>query len=105
MMGMILHKHVSPTIIKEIRRSIKSFLSFANKFDGHYNNTSLKGSKKRPIWLTKYNYQSLLNIPRQMKLYGPMINLLEDSLQGEGYLRYVKPKYIASKPKLAFECS
>ena len=46
----------------------------------------------KPYWLAKYNHLSLLNIPRTMKLFGPMINLWEGSNQGEGYLRFAKPK-------------
>ena len=37
------------------------------------------------------NYQSLLNLPNAMELYGPLINLWEGANQGEGYLRYTKP--------------
>ena len=35
---------------------------------------------------------SLLNIPKHMREYGPLINLLEGSNQGEGYLRFAKVK-------------
>ena len=31
-------------------------------------------------------------MPKAMAKYGPLINLWEGSNQGEGYLRYVKPK-------------
>ena len=34
----------------------------------------------------------LLNLPSTMKEYGPLIYLLEGSNQGEGYLRYTKPR-------------
>ena len=47
--------------------------------------------KRKPLWMTKYNHLSLLNLPRYIKLFGPMINLWEGSNQGEGYLRFVKP--------------
>ena len=56
---------------------------------------SYNSSNKNPIdyyWLKKYNFLSLLNIPKTMERYGPLINLWEGSNQGEGYLRYVKPK-------------
>ena len=43
-------------------------------------------------WLKKYNFLSLLNIPETIDKYGPLINLWEGSNQGEGYLRYAKPK-------------
>ena len=34
----------------------------------------------------------MLNIPETIDKYGPLINLWEGSNQGEGYLRYAKPK-------------
>ena len=46
----------------------------------------------KPCWMTKYNHLSLLNIPTTMKLFGPIINFWEGSNQGEGYLRFAKPK-------------
>ena len=46
----------------------------------------------KSIWLTKWNFQSFLNIPNQMKNFGSLIKLWEGSMQGEGFLRLVKPK-------------
>ena len=99
MIGYILNKYVNPRIIHKSRRSIKLFMSFIDKFDNHYNKTWLKSTNKIPIWLSKYNFQSLLNVPNLMELYGHMINLWECSCQGEGYLRYVKPKIHSIKTK------
>ena len=46
------------------------------------------------FWLSRYNYQSLLNLPDTMTIYGPLVNLWEGSNQGEGYLRYAKPMIV-----------
>ena len=46
----------------------------------------------KSLWLSKYNFLSLLNISQSMKLFGPMNNLWEGSNQDEGYLRFSKPK-------------
>ena len=48
--------------------------------------------ERKPFWMTRYDHLSLLNIPRSMRLFGPMINLWEGSNQGEGCLRFAKPK-------------
>ena len=58
---------------------------FDNKSNGQFD-------KRKPIWLRKYNFQSLLNIPEMMRDFGPLVNYWEGSMQGEGYLRLVKPK-------------
>ena len=45
-----------------------------------------------PLWLAKYNFQSLLNLPETIKLFGPLSNLWEGGNNGEGILRFVKPR-------------
>ena len=50
--------------------------------------------RKKLYWLSHYNFMSLLNLPEAMKMYGPLTNLWEGANQGEGYLRYAKPKII-----------
>jgi hypothetical protein len=52
------------------------------------------GNEDNIFWLKKYNFLSLLNIPDAINKYGPLINLWEGSNQGEGYLRYAKPKVV-----------
>ena len=51
------------------------------------------------IWLSKYNYQLLMNIPNQMKLFGLLVQLWEGSIQDEGILRLVKPKINSIRTK------
>ena len=53
-----------------------------------------KNNEYVPYWITKYNYQSLLNLPDTMHRYGSLVNLWEGSNQGEGYLRYAKPMIV-----------
>ena len=43
------------------------------------------------LWIRKYNVQSLLNLPKSMELYGPLIDLWEGANQGEAYLHCAKP--------------
>lgn len=46
---------------------------------------------KKPIWLSSYNFLSLLNIPKQVAKLGPLRNRWEGGVMGEGFLRKVKP--------------
>lgn len=46
---------------------------------------------KIPFWISSYTYPCLLNFPAHMKEFGPLKNLWEGGVRGEGYLRLVKP--------------
>ena len=94
MISSIMRKEVFDESIDKIEREIKIYLSFFHMVQDKSNNHDKKKSrmKRKPSWMTKYNYLSLLNIPTCIKLFGPMINLWEGSNQGEGYLRFAKPK-------------
>ena len=59
----------------------------------------MKDDNRKPIWLKKYNFQSLINIPATMEKFGPLRNYWEGSMQGEGYLKVVKPKINNIKSK------
>lgn len=48
-------------------------------------------SNKKPIWLSSYNFMSLLNLPKQVSNLGPVRNRWEGGVSGEGFLRTVKP--------------
>ena len=94
MIASIMRKEVFEESVDQIEREIKIYLSYFDIVQDKRNNQFKKKSstKTKPSWMTKYNYLSLLNIPTSIKLYGPMINLWEGSNQGEGYLRFAKPK-------------
>ena len=40
--------------------------------------------------LTKYDNQSLLNLPKEIELYGALIDLFESVYQAKCYLMYTK---------------
>ena len=85
-----------------MKRQIKLFLTGIHNIDINIHMNSKYGRSKKigkekdyvPYWITKYNYQSLLNLPDTMHRYGPLVNLWEGSNQGEGYLRYAKPMIV-----------
>ena len=72
-----------------MEREIKLFLSNINIIQELL---SSKKNNEKPIWLKKYNFQSLLNLPKALIEFGPLVKLWEGGNQGEGYLRYVKPR-------------
>jgi hypothetical protein len=52
--------------------------------------TSTSDSNKLPSWASHYNFLSLLNVPNQVKMFGPLRLIWEGGTIGEGYLRKVK---------------
>jgi hypothetical protein len=57
----------------------------------HDASTGPVAGRKLPIWVTQYNCQSLLNLPEQIQMLGPIRNRWEGGKRGEGFLRIVKP--------------
>ena len=94
MIASVMSSSVTDISLCTVDREIKIFLSNIDKVQAFTTTTSCASSKKKPkpLWLSKYNFQSLLNIPKTMAFFGPLVNLWEGSNQGEGYLRYAKPK-------------
>ena len=85
---------ITDDLIFRVSRGIKIFLNNTEKVQKIITASSFRGSvkKAKPVWLSKYNFQSLLNVPAAMKLFGPILNLREGLNQGEGYLIYTKLK-------------
>jgi len=94
MISSIMRNEVTDASINRVEREIKVFLTYLHIVQNNFEDNDDNGRKKKriPYWLSRYNHMSLLNIPTHMKRFGPMINLWEGSNQGEGYLRFVKPK-------------
>ena len=92
----VMEKEVTPDSIISTDREIKLYLSSLHRIQGTCTMSESDNNMKRkkPYWLSHYNFMSLLNLPEAMKMYGPLTNLWEGANQGEGYLRYAKPKII-----------
>ena len=56
---------------------ISNILSNIHKVRNRLTSTSSDSSvhKGKPIWLLKYNFQSILNILTTMNIFGPLVNL------------------------------
>ena len=68
MVAHVMTKVVTPPLLIECDISIKIYLTMVHKFDIALNGTA----DRKFTWVQKSNYLSLLNLPNQMKIYGPM---------------------------------
>ena len=79
--------------IRDTEYEIKMFLSLVNIIDTSMNGTaSKKRIRWKPKWIAMYNFICLLNIPDIIRKYGPIRNIWEGAVQGEGYIRKIKPE-------------
>ena len=86
MISLIMSKSVTREIVTECERSIKIYLTMVHRFD-----LALNGDTSRKLtWVSKSNYLSLLNLPQQMNLYGPMRCYWEGGYRGEGLIQELK---------------
>ena len=86
MISFIMIDEVSDNEVTELEKCVKIYLAMTDIFD--YNLKSNKQSD--PCWITKSNYMSLLNLPEQMKLFGPLIEFWEGGIRGEGIIQELK---------------
>ena len=86
MVAHVMTKVVTPPLLIECDISIKIYLTMVHKFDIALNGT---GDRKF-TWVQKSNYLSLLNLPNQMKIYGPMRCYWEGGYRGEGLIQELK---------------
>jgi hypothetical protein len=92
MVSRIMQRTVSATTIMEVDRHIKLFLSKFHNFDVAM--TAKKSTDKRkPAWLSSYNFICLTNLPSMIRKYGPIRNLWEGGGQGEKILQLIKPRW------------
>ena len=85
-MSRIVRIYTTP---REMEREVNLFLTNVHNI---YITMNERNDKDYiPYWLSKYNFQHLLNLPKAMELDGPLINLWEGGNKGEDYLRFAKP--------------
>jgi hypothetical protein len=88
MISVIMVTEVTDKEVNTADFYIKYFLSCYAKMD-----RELYPTQAKPTWITSYNFPSLLNIPDAMKKLGPLRNLWEGSVRGEGFIKYIKPEH------------
>lgn len=74
----------SPNEVNVASRLIRTFLTFLHDHDS-------ETQRKKPTWLSHYNFLCLLNLPEEIDNLGPLRNRWEGGVRGEGFLRVVKP--------------
>ena len=85
MIARIMCTEVKQSTVMDVKRHIYLFLTYFAKLD-----KSIDPNRKIPTWITCYNFLCLLNIPKAMEMFGPLRNLSELDIQGEGFIRYAK---------------
>jgi hypothetical protein len=86
MVKSIMVFEVNDVIIRNADFRIKRFLTLLVDCDRKINPDA-----KVPFWISSYTYPCLLNLPDNMRRYGPLKNLWEGSARGEGGIREFKP--------------
>jgi hypothetical protein len=86
MVKSIMTFEVNDDVVRIADFRIKRFLTSLYDCDRKINPNA-----KVPFWITSYSYPCLLNLPAHMKEYGPLKNLWEGGVRGEGSLRFIKP--------------
>ena len=83
----------------EIEELIKIFLSTCHNFDVTFGYSH----DNTPFWYKKSNFVSLLNIPTQIKLFGPVYLYWEGTK--ERYIQYVKPMLKNKRKTTSYLCT
>ena len=78
--------------IRQLDLSIRLFLHAVHQFDNNSNKYPAGHEKYTPVWVTKYNFLSLLKLPDTIRQFGPVRGYWEGGAIGEGFLRSIKPE-------------
>lgn len=89
MISRLMYRTITSSLLSEVQRSIKVFLSRFARFE---QKIGKRKSDDSPSWITKYNFLCLLNLPDVLQTFGPIRSLWEGGYQGQGYLRGTEPK-------------
>ena len=81
----VMKRDVTEDTPSQMDREIKLFLSYLNI-------VSISQQQSTIVWINSYNWQSLLNLPFAVELFGPLVNYWEGGNCGEGYLRHAKSR-------------
>jgi hypothetical protein len=79
-----MESHIRP---KMLRKEYKRYKTVDGKKVAY---TEVKHVKPMPLWLSKFNFLSLLNLPDLIKKYGSPRNYFEGKYLGERYVQEVK---------------
>jgi hypothetical protein len=89
MISRLMATEIDEEHIVQTECRIKVFLNSVAKMDAPLEK---KKGNEEPKWLSSYNFVCLLNLPDQMRRYGPLRNLWEGGWNGEGMIGIMKPE-------------
>ena len=85
MISTMMQTEINETIIKKSEISVRIYLNMVEVV-----NSKLRDLGDKPIWISKSNFMSLLNLPKQMKQFGPLRLYWEGGWKGEGIIQEIK---------------
>lgn len=88
----LMSRRVTESLIKKTDYAVRIFLSAYDDLD----RLTRKGGAK-PSIVSAYNFLCLLNLPKAMSEFGPLRELWEGKIQGEGGLVFIKPQMTQGK--------
>ena len=80
-----MQTEIDEAIILESDLSIRIYLRMVEEL-----NNALRNQHDKPIWISRSNYLSLLNLPEQMRFFGPLRLYWEGGWKGEGIIQEIK---------------
>lgn len=94
MISRIMTKEVNKEIIDDCDLHVRIFLSYYSKFD-----RAMRAGEKKPEWIQKPNFLSLLRIVDSMRSFGPMRLAYEGDFSGEKFIHCVKKSLAGGRRK------
>lgn len=80
----VMATKVTPALLARTQHAVRAFLSAYDSL-----NESIKGAPTSIFSI--FNLACLMNLPEAMETYGPLRQLWEGEIRGEGFLRFAKP--------------
>ncbi|CAJ1933171.1 unnamed protein product [Cylindrotheca closterium] len=91
---MSITENPTDTVIDDLERHVKIFLSCIQFFDASRQQKSGENGKDRiPKWRTTFNYLGLLNYPDLAREHGPVRPLSELDFKGEASIQLLKKRF------------
>lgn len=88
-----MSRPVNHVLVSKLDFAIRIFLSAFDSLDGKVPRPKKKAMQTKPMVISCYNHLCLLNLPSVMDKFGPLPDLWEGKVQGEGYLPEIKALY------------
>lgn len=88
-----MSRPVNDVIVSKLDYCVRIYLSAFDSIDRKVPKPKKGVKETRPTVISRYNHLCLLNLPEVMEKFGPLPDLWEGKVQGEGYLPEIKALY------------